>query len=137
MAELISTQKSPLLFEIRNHPKLNWNNTINYIDVNFETQDFINRLKQKNFNPNQKTLYMWEGVTYYLNEKSVLSVLKRIRSESKSNSKIYLDAYDTIRDDDRTAKQAMNLLRTLGEPICSCISIETTKGWNLVTVRET
>ena len=44
--------------------KLDWSDKIKYCSVDFESEDFLQKLKEScNFNPTERTLYLWSGVS--------------------------------------------------------------------------
>ena len=47
-----------------------------FVPVNFTTADLADVLAQAGFKPDQPTLFIWEGVTYYLSAEMVDSMLK-------------------------------------------------------------
>jgi methyltransferase (TIGR00027 family) len=58
------------------------------IDFNEETLDALHR---HGFEPSQKTLFLWEGVTYYLNPEAVDATLGWIRAHACAGSTVMFD----------------------------------------------
>lgn len=66
-----------------------------YVSINFNTDSLKDVLFTAGFNKNQKTLFIWEGVTYYLPDDVVDDTLSFIRSNSLAGSSVCFD-YDAL-----------------------------------------
>lgn len=64
---------------------------IKYVSVNFEKTDLFSKLKEQGYNQSEKTVFLWEGVTFYLSKDAVYRMLREIRENSAPNSKICFD----------------------------------------------
>lgn len=64
---------------------------IRFIPVDFEVDNFLHLLLENNFDPSSPTLFIWEGVTFYLTQLAVTKTLKLIRNNLASGSKIGFD----------------------------------------------
>ena len=64
---------------------------ISFVPVNFETDDLRNLLAEAGFSPEKKTLFVWEGVTYYLRAEVVDNMLAFVRANSPEGSSIAFD----------------------------------------------
>jgi methyltransferase (TIGR00027 family) len=96
--------------------------------IDFATMQFGDVLAQANFNRDQKTFFVWEGVTMYLPEDSVKATLRWIAGNTAPGSSIVFDyayagAIQRIKNNDmgtvpEVSKQAMQRFRDLiaGEP---------------------
>jgi methyltransferase (TIGR00027 family) len=62
------------LADIEGYPK----DAATYVPCNFEHQDFLDRLIVAGFVPDEPSVIVWEGVTYYLGEDTVRSTMRRI-----------------------------------------------------------
>jgi methyltransferase (TIGR00027 family) len=62
-----------------------------FVPINFETDSLKDVLIGAGFNPDQKSLFVWEGVTYYLSAEAVDSTLNFIRFNSPRGSSICFD----------------------------------------------
>jgi methyltransferase (TIGR00027 family) len=62
-----------------------------FVPINFNTDDLQEVLVRAGYNRNQKTLFVWEGVTYYLSPQAVDDILSCIRSNSPLGSSICFD----------------------------------------------
>ncbi len=91
---------------------------VRYVSVNFKTDDLVERLKSEGFNQNVATLFIWEGVTYYLTQIAVDRTLKLLRGLSGAGSSIVFDYM--------TAKlESINS----GEPFLSWMAPGDVPGW--------
>jgi methyltransferase (TIGR00027 family) len=62
-----------------------------FVPINFETDNLKDALLGAGFSRDQKVLFVWEGVTYYLSAEVVDSTLSFIRSNSPPGSSICFD----------------------------------------------
>jgi methyltransferase (TIGR00027 family) len=69
------------------------NPLVKFIPVNFETESWLEKLEKMGFDKTKKTLFIWEGVTYYLTEQAIRATLKSI-SQCAPGSKVFLDYGD-------------------------------------------
>lgn len=64
---------------------------VTYIPVDFSTQTLEERLPESGYDPNLKTLFIWQGVTMYLTAEAVDETLKFIQQHSTPDSAIVFD----------------------------------------------
>ncbi len=64
---------------------------LTYVPINFNTQSIKDVLFSAGFDESKKTLFMWEGVTYYLAPEAVDAALEFVRSNSPAGSAIAFD----------------------------------------------
>jgi methyltransferase (TIGR00027 family) len=62
-----------------------------FVPINFQTDDLKETLLKAGFSQEQKALFVWEGVTYYLSAEVVDSTLSFIRSNSPTGSSVCFD----------------------------------------------
>jgi methyltransferase (TIGR00027 family) len=62
-----------------------------FVPVNFTVDNLEDVLIQAGFRRDQQTLFIWEGVTYYLSAETVDSMLKTIHSISPAGSSLCFD----------------------------------------------
>jgi methyltransferase (TIGR00027 family) len=62
-----------------------------FVPVNFSTANLEDDLAQAGFNQDQRTLFIWEGVTYYLSAETVDAMLRTIHSISPAGSALCFD----------------------------------------------
>ena len=64
---------------------------VTYVPINFNTDKLIDVLLQAGFLSGQRTLFVWEGVTYYLPAESVDDTLSAIKSIAPVGSSVCFD----------------------------------------------
>jgi methyltransferase (TIGR00027 family) len=66
---------------------------VTYVPVDFNTED-LRKLISAGYDPRKKTLFLWEGVTYYLTAEAVDQTLAFIREHAAPGSRIVFDYMD-------------------------------------------
>jgi methyltransferase (TIGR00027 family) len=61
------------------------------VPIDFEREDLGHALRERGYAPEARTLFLWEGVTYYLPEDAVRAVLLVVASQSGPGSSILFD----------------------------------------------
>jgi methyltransferase (TIGR00027 family) len=64
---------------------------LTYVPINFEKQTPAEVLLDAGFDPGRKTLFIWEGVTYYLSAEAVDATLAFVRKGSAAGSTLCFD----------------------------------------------
>jgi methyltransferase (TIGR00027 family) len=67
---------------------------VSLVAADFEKDDWLARLVDAGFDPGQSALFVWEGVTMYLNRSAVEATLRKIASTAKG-SMVAFDYYTT------------------------------------------
>jgi methyltransferase (TIGR00027 family) len=67
------------------------------VPINFETDHLRETLTEAGYSQEKKTLFIWEGVTYYLSSEAVDNMLAFVRSNSPPGSSISFD-YASLSD---------------------------------------
>ncbi len=62
-----------------------------YVPINFNTDSIKDVLSEAGYDKDKKTLFMWEGVTYYLAGEAVDAILGFIKSNSPAGSAVAFD----------------------------------------------
>lgn len=100
---------------VKNIPK-----NITYVPINFETDDLKESLSVAGYHKSEKTLFIMEGVTYYLEKESLEKTLGFIVKNSEKGSKFAFDFFSTEIIDgtstDRLGKAMLQLVTKMGEP---------------------
>jgi methyltransferase (TIGR00027 family) len=65
-------------------------NTV-YIPVDFNKENFVEKLEQNQFKRNEKTLFILEGIVMYLDEDAAIHTLTTLKSISPSHSIVLFD----------------------------------------------
>ncbi len=90
-----------------------------YVPINFNKNDLYTTLHKKGFKKNAKNLFLWEGVTEYLNEDVVDSTLNFIKQNSLPKSQVALTyVYKEIIEGDFRfygSKQIIKMTSKVGE----------------------
>ncbi len=68
---------------------------ISYISLDFESEDFIKHLIDNGYKKTDKTLFIWEGVTFYLSKEAVIQTLTSISNILTNGSRVVFD-FQTI-----------------------------------------
>ena len=66
---------------------------VTFVEVDFSKESAFEKLRASGYDPEKKTLFLWEGVTLYLNEVDVRKMLQDIRGHSASGSVVVADFY--------------------------------------------
>jgi methyltransferase (TIGR00027 family) len=69
-------------------------NAVAFVAADFECEDWYSKLAGAGFDPSRKSLFLWEGVTLYLERKAVEDVLRRMAGSAKGS----LIAFDYFTD---------------------------------------
>ncbi|MEL7648474.1 MAG: SAM-dependent methyltransferase [Sedimentibacter sp.] len=93
--DMTATQKEKLKNLEDN--KINIHPNVVHIEADFEQDGWFQNLYDAGYNNSLKTLYIWEGVTFYLSPKSVEMTLRMLHEHSLSGSKLSFD-YQHIDD---------------------------------------
>jgi len=64
---------------------------VTFVPIDFKTQTIPDELKKAGYDPDMKTLFIWEGVTMYIPAEAVDSTLKFVSSQSASGSSVVFD----------------------------------------------
>jgi methyltransferase (TIGR00027 family) len=68
---------------------------VTFVPVDFDTQSLGDQLRASGYSQQRKTLFIWQGVTYYLTPQGVDSTLSFIAGHSGSGSSVIFDYSDT------------------------------------------
>ena len=66
---------------------------VTFVDVDFTTEKWYEKLEKSGYNPARKTLFLWEGVTAYLCENDVRKTINEIKLHSAAGSVLTTDFY--------------------------------------------
>lgn len=64
---------------------------VTYVPIDFNIQNIPDELAKAGYDPNLKTLFIWEGVTYYISAEAVEATLQFIRDKSAPGSSVVFD----------------------------------------------
>jgi len=60
-------------------------NSVRFVPIDFNRQDLEHELERAGYDKMKKTLFIWEGVTQYINEEALISTFKYIASTKTGN----------------------------------------------------
>jgi methyltransferase (TIGR00027 family) len=66
---------------------------VTFVEVNFSTEKWYEKLENAGYDPSKKTIFLWEGVTLYLSENYVRKTIKEIKEHSTLGSTLITDFY--------------------------------------------
>lgn len=90
-----------------------------FVSVNFNQENWIEKLISAGFEPGKKTFFLWEGVTYYLTETSVIESIRAMDKVCAAGSAIAFDFFPQHflqGQDFWWMPTATNVLNLIGEP---------------------
>lgn len=67
-----------------------------YLPIDFRTQTLADVLASAGYDPRQKTMFIWEGVTMYLPEQAVRDTLHWISKQAKGSMVVFDFAYSAL-----------------------------------------
>jgi len=62
---------------------------VTFVPADFETEDWLARLTAAGFDPGERTLFLWEGVTMYLGRAAVEDTLRKIASTAHGSVVVF------------------------------------------------
>ena len=92
---------------------------VRYVPVDFAAQVLEDALSRHGFSPDRPTLFLWEGVSYYLPEAAVAQVLDFVARCAPGSSIVFDYAIKAFVDGDTSTyggKQVARWLEKIGEP---------------------
>ncbi len=66
---------------------------VTFIDVDFSTEKWYEKLEKAGYDPSKKSIFLWEGVTIYLSENNIRKMIKEIQGHAASGSALLVDFY--------------------------------------------
>ncbi len=73
---------------------------VTFVPIDFQKEPIINALENAGFDNTQKTFFLWEGVSYYLDPNAVNTTLSQIRSSSMLGSTLAFDYAVSVAEED-------------------------------------
>jgi methyltransferase (TIGR00027 family) len=92
---------------------------LTFVQIDFNRQSLEDVLRQAGFDPSQRSIFLWEGVTNYLTAEAVAAVLRLVASCAAGTELIFTYVHRSALDHPATFPDAEKLLRSLeqiGEP---------------------
>ena len=66
---------------------------VRFVPVDFSNDDAFSKLAEAGYDPDKRTLFLWEGVTLYLREADVRKTIQEVRRHSPAGSVFIADLY--------------------------------------------
>lgn len=66
---------------------------VSFVPMDFTKDSLLEQLRTAGYSEQQKTFFLWEGVTYYLPESAVKETLRFVRDHSAAGSRIAFDYF--------------------------------------------
>lgn len=66
---------------------------VSFVPMDFTKDSLLDHLRNAGYSEQQKTFFLWEGVTYYLPESAVKDTLHFVRDHSAAGSRIAFDYF--------------------------------------------
>ncbi len=87
---------------------------LTFVPIDFDDDDLKDTLVKAGFTPHQRTVYVWEGVTYYLSAEVVDGTLRFIRENSLPRSPLAFDYASLSRQalNDGSVQKLRNAMRS-------------------------
>lgn len=114
--------------------ELGWKAPVNlsFISIDISKEDLAAALYNEGFKKNEKSVFNWLGMTYYLEKTDVLSTFSRIAAASAPGSMVVFDYLDKDAFDDAKAskrvKTARQIVSNAGEPMKSGFDMDEMKA---------
>ncbi len=107
---------------------------VTFVPIDFNTQNIPDELTKAGYDPSLKTLFIWEGVTYYISAEAVEATLRFIRDQSAPGSSVVFDylTLGSIQEDWKKYPDAQRLsfwVKYRGEPFVFGIPEEQEQQW--------
>lgn len=87
---------------------------VSFVPMDFTKDNLLEQLRNAGYSEQQKTFFLWEGVTYYLPEAAVKDTLHFVRDHSASGSRI---AFDYFGANNPGINNPSHLYARWGEPL--------------------
>jgi methyltransferase (TIGR00027 family) len=111
---------------------LQWPDNVRFVPVDFARENFGERLAAAGFDPGRRTLFLWEGVSYYLPEAVVASVLAFVATCAPGSAIAFDYAVRSFVAGDHSTyggKQVARWLEEIGEPFLFGLNADETAGF--------
>ena len=105
---------------------------LHFVPVDFVTNSLGTELSKNGFSPTRKTLFLWEGVSYYLPQAAVEQVLDFVANCAAGSSIMFDYAIKSFVDGDTSTyggKQVAKWLKKIGEPFLFGLKAEDTQAF--------
>lgn len=92
---------------------------VSYVPIDFTKDDLATVLADAGYDASKKTIFVWEGVTFYIPEEAVDATLRFVARRSATGSRIVFDYFvrSALKAPSATLKDIMNRLEAVREPL--------------------
>ena len=92
---------------------------VRYVPIDFTKDDLKTVLEAAGYDRTKKTIFVWEGVTFYIPEAAVDATLRFVAGNSGSGSRIVFDYFlaSTLKTPHAPLKDVMDRLEAVKEPL--------------------
>jgi methyltransferase (TIGR00027 family) len=87
---------------------------VSFVPMDFTKDNLLEQLRNAGYSEQQKTFFLWEGVTYYLPESAVKDTLHFVRDHSAAGSRI---AFDYFGANNPAINNPLHVYARWGEPL--------------------
>ena len=87
---------------------------VSFVPMDFTKDNLLDQLRNAGYSEQQRTFFLWEGVTYYLPESAVKDTLHFVRDHSASGSRI---AFDYFGASNPSVNNPRHVYARWGEPV--------------------
>ena len=87
---------------------------VSFVPMDFTKDNLLEQLRNAGYSEQQKTFFLWEGVTYYLPESAVKDTLHFVRDHSAAGSRI---AFDYFGANNPSLNNPLHQYARWGEPV--------------------
>jgi methyltransferase (TIGR00027 family) len=87
---------------------------VSFVPMDFTKDNLLEQLRNAGYSEQQKTFFLWEGVTYYLPESAVKDTLHFVRDHSAAGSRI---AFDYFGANNPSLNNPLHQYARWGEPL--------------------
>ena len=87
---------------------------VSFVPMDFTKDNLLDQLRKAGYSEQQKTFFLWEGVTYYLPESAVKDTFHFVRDHSASGSRI---AFDYFGASNPSVNNPRHVYAQWGEPV--------------------
>jgi methyltransferase (TIGR00027 family) len=118
--------------QLLDEASLQWPHNVRFVPVDFARESFAERLAAAGFDPRCRTFFLWEGVSYYLPEAAVASVLAFVAACAPGSAIAFDYAVRTFVAGDHSTyggKQVARWLKEIDEPFLFGLDAEETAGF--------
>jgi methyltransferase (TIGR00027 family) len=87
---------------------------VSFVPMDFTKDDLLQKLRNAEYSERENTVFLWEGVTYYLPESAVKDTLHFVRDHSAAGSRI---AFDYFGSSNPALNNPLHQYARWGEPL--------------------